>query len=164
MYVFRHALTENVAYGSLLTTRRQALPSLDKSVGESWSELCYTGEWEIGIKMLQQALPISPDAFESAFALGYLGHAYLEQGNVLEALPILEQAVLDARQYRSRQVQYRFQRHLSQAYLLSGNIEKSRVLALQVLDFVNNIKASGNIRAPFSLQSSTLSKQRKSPV
>ncbi len=43
MYVFRHALTENIAYDSLLTTRRQALPSLDKSVGESWSELCYTG-------------------------------------------------------------------------------------------------------------------------
>ena len=63
------------------------------------------GEWEEGIAACQRALACSPDAFETAFSIGCLGYAYLEKGDATEAISILEDAVDQANQYRSRQVQ-----------------------------------------------------------
>ena len=85
----------------------------------------------IRIEAFQHALVISPDAFETAVFLGQLGHAYLEKGDVAKAVPILEQGVEQAQQYRSRQVQSWFKTYLSETYLADGQIDKAHGVAHQ---------------------------------
>ena len=70
------------------------------------------GETGASIEVLQHALVISPDAYETAAHLGTLGLSYLEKGDLAEAIPTLEQAVEQANQYRSKQVQSWFKTYL----------------------------------------------------
>ncbi len=98
------------------------------------------GEWGASIEVLEQALAISPDAYETAVILGTLGFAYLEKGDGAEAVSTLEQAVEQAHQYRSLQVQSRFKTFLSEAYLLDGQIEKASNLARQAVELAKDIK------------------------
>src|SRR5262249_23522560 len=66
--------------------------------------LATRGDWEVGIAACQDAVERAPAPFETALMLGFLGDAYLEQGNLASAIPVLEQAVEEATRYRSRQV------------------------------------------------------------
>jgi len=91
------------------------------------------GEWEASLEVIQQASVISPDAFETAVVLGRLGYAYLEKGSLADAVSILEHAVEQAHQYRSRQVQSWFKTYLSEAYLLERQIENASSLGQQAL-------------------------------
>lgn len=104
-----------------------------------WS-LVTRGDWEAGIEAYQRALERSPDPFEAALVLGFLGYAYVEKGDVAKAIPMLEQAVQQANQYRSLQVQGWFKTFLGEAYLLNGQIEKAHDLALQGLALTRDIK------------------------
>jgi hypothetical protein len=38
----------------------------------------------------------APDPFDGAIISGFLGDAYLERGNLVEVIPVLEQAVEEA--------------------------------------------------------------------
>jgi class 3 adenylate cyclase/tetratricopeptide (TPR) repeat protein len=89
------------------------------------------GEGEMGVEACQRALEMAPDAYETAIVFGWLGYAYLEKGDLAEAILTLEQAVEQANQYRSRQVQSWFKTYLGEAYRADGQIEKARDLALQ---------------------------------
>jgi class 3 adenylate cyclase/tetratricopeptide (TPR) repeat protein len=95
-----------------------------------WSYITQ-GEWEAAIEAIQDGLAISPDAFEAAVLLGHLGHAYLEKSDVAKAVSTLEQAVEQAQQYRSRQVQSWFKTYLGEAYRLDGRIKQAHDLAYQ---------------------------------
>ncbi len=104
-----------------------------------WS-LATRGDWEAGIVACQQALELAPDPYETAIVLGFLGHAHLEQGGLAEAIPVLKQAVQDAMQYRSRQVQCWFKTYLAEAYRQNGQIEEARDLTLQGFELGKEIK------------------------
>jgi len=76
-----------------------------------------TGEYDLAIEAHQRGLELSPDPFETALFLGFLGSAYLGKGDLAQAILVLEQAVPQANQYRSRQVQAWFRCFLAEAYL-----------------------------------------------
>ena len=63
------------------------------------------GEWEAGIASCQGALERSSDPLNTAFAMGWLGYAYLEQGDLARAMPALEQAVQSMRQFGYRRLE-----------------------------------------------------------
>ena len=98
------------------------------------------GEGETGITHCQRALNDAPDAFEAAFARGLLGYAYLEAGDISKTISVLEKAVTQADQYRSKQVQSWFRSYLGEAYRLSGHIEKAQDVACQALALAQDIQ------------------------
>ncbi len=65
------------------------------------------------------------EKIETAVALWALGYAYLEQGDLTDAIPVLEQAVEQANRYRSRQVQSWVRTFLGEAYRLIGQRDRS---------------------------------------
>ena len=92
---------------------------------KGWSLATY-GDWEAGIDACQQALACSPDAYETALNRGFLGYAYLEKGEHAAAIAVLEQAVQEAIQYRSAQVQSGFKTFLGEAYRVSQQLDKAQ--------------------------------------
>jgi tetratricopeptide (TPR) repeat protein len=101
--------------------------------------LAMCGDWGAGIDAYQQALACSPDAYETAIVRGFLGDAYLEKGDHAAAIPVLEQAVQEAMQYRSAQVQSWFKAFLSEAYRLNQQLDQARDLAQQGLELARRI-------------------------
>ena len=65
--------------------------------------------------------------------LGILGYAYLEKGDLGEAIPVLEQAVQEAIRYRSPQVQSWFKIFLGEAYRANQQMDQARDLTTQGL-------------------------------
>jgi tetratricopeptide (TPR) repeat protein len=98
------------------------------------------GEWQEGLAACQQALEYAPDAYETALNLGFLGYVYLEQGEVTQALPVLESAMQAAQQYRSQQVQSWFKMLLGEAYWMNNQLEQAQELAMQGLDLSRRIQ------------------------
>jgi len=101
-----------------------------------WVEIS-TGEFTMGLRLLRYALERAPDPFEAALALGFLGYAHLESGEVGEATAVLERAVQEADKLRSRQVRAWFRTHLGEAYLARGQTEAAGDLCRQALDLSN---------------------------
>jgi predicted ATPase/class 3 adenylate cyclase len=98
------------------------------------------GDWQAGLEACQQALEYAPDAYETALNLGLLGYVYLEQGEVTQALPVLESAAQAAQQYRSQQVQSWFKVLLGEAYRMNNQLEHAQDLAMQGLELARRIK------------------------
>ena len=98
------------------------------------------GEWDEGIEHYNRALSLAPDLFETAIIVGYLGFAYLEKGDHIKAIATLEQAVDQANQYRSQQVQSWFKTFLGQAYGASEQFDKARDFASQGLELAKDVK------------------------
>jgi tetratricopeptide (TPR) repeat protein len=116
---------------------RRLLANAVTTLGWSYTE---QGAWEAGIEALQHASAISPDAFVTALILGNLGYAYMVKGDLAQAIPILEQAVQQADQYRSRQVQSMFRTCLGEAYHVDDQNEKAGSVASQGLALAEAIK------------------------
>ncbi|HSX79680.1 MAG TPA: tetratricopeptide repeat protein, partial [Candidatus Saccharimonadia bacterium] len=91
------------------------------------------GEWEAGIASCQRALERSSDPLNTAFAMGWLGYAYLEQGDLARAMPPLEQAVQSMHQFGYRRLEGLYTTLLGQAHLQGGDLDTARHLALQGL-------------------------------
>ncbi len=64
----------------------------------------------------------------------------MQKGDLAQAIPVLDDAVQQARQYRSRQVQSGSYRSLSEAYYRNGDIEKAREAACQSLALAKDIQ------------------------
>jgi tetratricopeptide (TPR) repeat protein len=97
------------------------------------------GEWEAGIDACQHALERAPDPLSTAQASGWLGYAHLEMQNPTKAVPLLEQAVRQLSQFRFRQLEGWFTAWLSEALLLSGQIEKALQLASQGVEIARHV-------------------------
>lgn len=98
------------------------------------------GDWEAGIEACRRALEGSPDPLNTALASGWLGYAYLEQGDAAQAIPLLEAAVLQFGQYEFRPLEGWFTIFLAEAYLLKGDIAKARDLSLHGLPVARGAK------------------------
>jgi len=97
------------------------------------------GETEAAIEACQRALEISPDAFETAATLSFLGYAYLQAEDLSNAVRILEEAVAQANQWRSEQFRTWVAIWLGEAYLANGAIEKARELVASSLKVATEI-------------------------
>jgi class 3 adenylate cyclase/tetratricopeptide (TPR) repeat protein len=100
------------------------------------------GEWEAGITLCQRGLDLSPDPLNTAGALGYLGTAYLEQGDAAQAIPLLEQSIQQWEQFRFPQLQGWFTALLGEAHLLRGEVEKGQDFACQGLAITRDVAFS----------------------
>lgn len=93
------------------------------------------GDWDEGVAAGRRSLDYSPDPLNKADALGWLGLAYLEQGDATEAIRVLEQAVEHWSRFRVRSVQGAFRILLGHAYLMGGGIDRAAKLAEEGLVF-----------------------------
>jgi tetratricopeptide (TPR) repeat protein len=126
-----------------------ALASLDeaKAIGETLRHSgirsfaqCLAGlllvllrESDAGIAECNQALQLSPDPLTTGIATGVLGHALLERADAATAIPYFEKATLAMRKFGYNQNYGWFTVGLAESYLLTGNLEKARELALHGL-------------------------------
>lgn len=98
------------------------------------------GEWDTGIDWCRQSLETSPDPLNTAGALGYLGAAYLEKGDVSQAIPLLEQSIAQWHRFHFPQLQGWFTALLGEAMLLSGQLDSGHDLAIQGLAMAQNVQ------------------------
>jgi tetratricopeptide (TPR) repeat protein len=92
------------------------------------------GAWDAGIAACQRALEMSSDPLNTAFALGWLGYAYLEQGDAPAAIPWLEQARQHLHQFGYRRLEGLYTTLLGEAHLLCGHDDTARHLVQQGLE------------------------------
>lgn len=87
------------------------------------------GEWEAGIAACRKALACSPEPLMTGTILDALGDAYLGQGDVEQAILVLEQAMQCLERFGARPTQVSAMGHLSEAYLRRGDVDRARELA-----------------------------------
>lgn len=97
------------------------------------------GEYEGAIAVLQRSLDNSPDPVITAGALANLGVAHLEQGSPAQAIPLLEQAVEDYRQYRFRPFQGHDTAWLAEALLADNQLEQAHRRAFEGLELNQDV-------------------------
>jgi class 3 adenylate cyclase/DNA-binding winged helix-turn-helix (wHTH) protein/tetratricopeptide (TPR) repeat protein len=95
------------------------------------------GAWKEAIAACHRALKCSSDPLNTAFATGWLGYSYLEQGDPTAAMPLLEQAVQRLRQYRYRRLEGLYTTFLGAAHLLDGRCDTARDLVLRGLSLAS---------------------------
>ena len=98
------------------------------------------GDWQAGVAACQHSLAQSVDPINTACALGWMGYAYLEQGDSVQAIAVLEQSVERCIQVQYRGLQGWFTAWLSDAYLLHGQMEQAHNVALQGLHIARDVK------------------------
>jgi class 3 adenylate cyclase/tetratricopeptide (TPR) repeat protein len=98
------------------------------------------GDWATGIARCQHGLDCSPDPLNTAGALGYLGTAHLEHGDVSQAIPLLEQSIQQWQKFHFPQLQGWFTALLGEAYLLRGDIAQGHSLAHQGLAITQEVR------------------------
>ncbi|HEY2995878.1 MAG TPA: AAA family ATPase [Methylomirabilota bacterium] len=93
------------------------------------------GEYDAALTSCRSVLMLAPDTLTRAVAAGYLGAAYLESGDALRAIPVLEETARDLRVMagagarRYRQVESYFTSTLAEAYARSGRLDTARAMA-----------------------------------
>jgi tetratricopeptide (TPR) repeat protein len=92
------------------------------------------GDWEPAIRSCEEALALSPDPLNTAMALGWLGLAWLEQGELGQAIPRLEEALRLHVQFGFRQAQAWFSAFLAEAHQRARKLETALELASQGLE------------------------------
>jgi tetratricopeptide (TPR) repeat protein len=92
------------------------------------------GESERAIRSCEEGLALSPDPLNSAAALGWLGYAWLECGDLGQAIPRLEEAVQQHAQFGFRQAQAWFSVFLAEAHRRAHRLETALELASQGLE------------------------------
>jgi tetratricopeptide (TPR) repeat protein len=91
------------------------------------------GEYAAAIAVNQQAVALATDPHITVNAVFNLGYAYLEHGDVTQAIPALEQAAHLHEQMQYQSGQGWAMSHLSRAYLLRGDLAQALDLAHQAL-------------------------------
>lgn len=108
----------------------------DPRLDPSWSTGYFyasIGDFERGIELCRGGLERAQDPLNTAAALGFLGYAYLEKGDVQGAINTLECAVGDTEKAGMLQLQGWFSAFLAEAYLLAGRPEEAQRLAQEAL-------------------------------
>jgi len=98
------------------------------------------GEWELGLDACRRALDRSQDPVNTAYSIGQMGYAYLEGGDVAQAIPLLNKAIDLWTRFHVRQTAARFMASLSEAYLATGQLELAGRLARDSLEISRGVK------------------------
>ena len=96
------------------------------SIGYFYASL---GDPEQGIEQCQAGLERSQDPLNTAVAMGFLGHAYLQQGELDRALDTLARSVEQLRQTGMQQILGWFLAFLAEAELTAGRTEAAQATA-----------------------------------
>ncbi len=116
---------------------------LDPRLDPSWSTgyfLASLGNWEQGIAECKSALARTQDPLNTAAALGFLGYAYLEKGDVTLAAEVLEESVERLRQAGMQQLLGWYLSFQAEACLISGSPAEARELAAEALAVTEEVR------------------------
>lgn len=116
---------------------------LDPRLDPSWSTGYFhasLGDWEQGIEECKSSLARTQDPLNTAAALGFLGYAYLEKGDLALAVGALEESVARLRQAGMQQLLGWYSAFLAEAYLKSGRAAEARELALEALAITEGVR------------------------
>jgi DNA-binding SARP family transcriptional activator len=102
------------------------------------------GDGEIAVEEVRRALAIAPDLVARTYGTAVLGHAYVEQDDHAQAIPLLEEAVERAGRIGNRQLEGWWTAVLAEAYRLAGRAEQARAASLRALQLS---RESGNRHA-----------------
>jgi transcriptional regulator with AAA-type ATPase domain/tetratricopeptide (TPR) repeat protein len=100
----------------------------------------FMGDAELGIEGCRRSLERSPDPFNTADALCFLGYAYLENGQPALAIGHLEQALAMFVRFRHRHFQSLVTAYLSEALFLMGDLTRARQVASEGLELAKEGK------------------------
>ena len=92
------------------------------------------GNLEAGIRSCEDALARSPDPLNTALALGWLGFALLERGDLASSAARLEEAIRLLEQFRFRQPQAWFSAFLAEGHCRAHRLETALDLASRGLE------------------------------
>ena len=94
----------------------------------------FMGDAALGIEGCRRSLETSPDPFNTADALCFLGYSHLENGQPGEAIGHLEQALAMFERFRHRHFQSLVTAYLSEALFLMGDLTRARQVASEGLE------------------------------
>ncbi len=100
------------------------------------------GNLEAGIRSCEDALARSPDPLNTALALGWLGFAWLERGDLAASAARLEEAIRLLEQFRFRQPQAWFSAFLAEGHCRARRLETALELASRGLELA---RATGSM-------------------
>jgi class 3 adenylate cyclase/tetratricopeptide (TPR) repeat protein len=115
----------------------------DPRLDPSWSTGYFhasIGNWEQGIAACQGGLERAQDPLNTAAALGFLGYALLEKGDLPAAIQSLEDSTGRLRQAGMQQLLGWFSAFLADAYLRSGRIDEAGALAREALAVTESVR------------------------
>jgi len=115
----------------------------DPRLDPSWSTGYFhasLGDWELGIEECRGGLERAQDPLNTAAALGFLGYAYLEKGDLPQAIEALEESTQRLRQAGMQQLLGWFSAFLAEAYLRSGRPEEARDFAHEALAVTEGVR------------------------
>ena len=101
----------------------------DPRLDPSWSTGYFhasLGDWERGIEECQGGLKRAQDPLNTAAALGFLGYAFLEKGDLPRAIEALEDSTERLRQAGMQQLLGWFSAFLAEACLLAGQLDEAQ--------------------------------------
>jgi tetratricopeptide (TPR) repeat protein len=98
------------------------------------------GDWEAGIEACRRSLEGSRDPVNTAYASGQLGHAHLEKGEPMEAIPLLVRAIEQFGAFRVPQTRARLMTLLSEARLVLGETAEAERLAAEALQIARRAR------------------------
>ena len=114
----------------------------DPRLDPSWSTGYFhasLGDWELGIEECKGGLERAQDPLNTAAALGFLGYAYLEKGDLPRAAEALEDSVERLRRAGMMQLLGWFSAFLAEACFLSGRPDEARELAREALAITEKV-------------------------
>jgi DNA-binding NtrC family response regulator/tetratricopeptide (TPR) repeat protein len=100
------------------------------------------GDLDAAIRSCEDSLARSPDPLNTALALGWLGFAWLERGELTSAAARLEEAIRLLEQFRFRQPQAWFSAFLAETHRRAHRLEMALDLASKGLDLA---RATGSM-------------------
>jgi len=115
----------------------------DPRLDPSWSTGYFhasLGDWELGIEECQGGLARAQDPLNTAAALGFLGYAFLEKGDLPQAIEALEESTQRLRRAGMQQLLGWFSAFLAEAYLRSGQPEEARDFAHEALAVTEGVR------------------------
>ncbi|MBW8873327.1 MAG: AAA family ATPase [Acidobacteria bacterium] len=115
----------------------------DPRLDPSWSTGYFhasLGDFDRGIEECQGGLERAQDPLNTAAALGFLGYAYLEKGDIPRATEALGDSVERLRRAGMKQLLGWFSAFLAEARLLSGCLDEARKLAREALAVTGEVR------------------------
>lgn len=135
---FHHFVLGNPAAALATMARAEQIADEldDYRLDPSWSTgyfLSVLGDWDAGVDDCRRGLERARDPLNTAAALGFLGHAWLEKGEPVRAVEVLERAVASLADSGFLQLRGWFQAFLAEAYLARGEREEAARVAREAV-------------------------------
>ena len=91
------------------------------------------GDFEDGVAHCERAVQKARDTLNRAIATGFLGYAYLQQGDLPRAIDALEKSIPSLHQFGLRAFEAWFTALLAEAHGLAGHFDRAEPLSAQAL-------------------------------